>query len=117
MLTVYAAAHRELAKIAGIFDDIGDGVRGVHQQVEDHLINFAQMARHERQIAKLRVDLGDVFILIVGDDESASNCLIQVRRLLYSLIGMRKFLHRAHNCRDSPQSFDCAFDRQRDISP
>ena len=61
---------------------------------------------HKREIAKLRVELRDVLVLVVGDDQSASNCLIQVCRLLHSLVGMRKFLHRAHNCRNSPESFD-----------
>src|ERR1700690_3282496 len=55
-IPVESGAYRENSEFAGVFDDIGHRMRGVDDQVEDYLIDLAQMARNQRQLAKTRID-------------------------------------------------------------
>src|SRR5450631_202997 len=101
-ITVEPGADRELAENTGIPHDIRYRMRCIHQQVENDLVYLTQIARHGWQLAELCVEFGDVFVLIVRDDESAADRLIQIGKLLFRLIRVRKFLHRTHDCRYTP---------------
>src|SRR5450432_2432261 len=68
---VNTSAHAELAAIAAILDYIGDGMRRVHQQIQDHLIDLPQIAFHLGQFTEFSVDLGDILVFVVRYDQSA----------------------------------------------
>ena len=45
-------------------DDVADGVRGVEQQVEHHLVDVADVAVHRRQLAEVGLDFGDALVFV-----------------------------------------------------
>src|ERR1700733_13413425 len=96
-LAIEPRTHGQLAQTAAVFDDIGYRMRCIYQQVEDHLIDLAQIARYRRQLTELRAQLGDVLVFVIRNDEGAANRLIQVGQRRSCLVRMREFFHRAHN--------------------
>ena len=115
-VAVEPGAHHQLAEIAAVFDDIGNCVRRIHQQVEDHLIDLAEIARYPRQLTELRAQIRDVLVFVVRDDEGAANGLIQVGQRHLCLIRMRKFLHRPHDRGDPAEALDGALEGLRGIA-
>src|SRR6185437_2000691 len=108
-------ADRQLAETAGILDYVRDRIRRIHDQIEDHLVDLAQMTLHGGQLTELRVELGDIFVLVAGDDERAANRLIQIDEAFFRLVRMRELLHGANDGRDPAQALDRAVDRGRRI--
>src|SRR5260370_42426908 len=53
-LAVEPCAYRDLAESTGVIDYVRYRVRRIHQQVQDHLVDLAEIARHGGQLAELR---------------------------------------------------------------
>ena len=90
---------------------IGDGVRGVDDQVQDGLIDLPGVARHLRQVSEVGLEHGDVFVFVIRYNQSAANRLIQIGWGFIRLVRVSEFLHRAHNGGDSSETFDRAVER------
>ena len=59
--------------------DIGDSVRGVDHQVEDHLIELDRQATHRGQVrVELRDGIGDVLPLVTRHRKRALNRVIEI---------------------------------------
>ncbi len=96
--------HRNFAEAAGVLDDIRYGMGCIHQQIEDHLIDLAQVARYEWQVAELGVELGDLFVLVMRNHERAADRLIQIGQRFLTLIRMSEFFHRSNDRRNAPEA-------------
>ena len=74
---------------------------GVDDEVQEDLVQVAHVAEHSRQLAELGRDVGDVFVFVLGDGQRGPQGLVQVGGSLLFLIGVREFLHGAHDGRDT----------------
>ena len=78
--------------------DIGDGVRRVHHQVEDGLIELGRQATDRGQVRVEFSDrVGDILPLVPRNRERALDGMIQVDGLHFGRPRMRKLLHGAHD--------------------
>ena len=92
-------------------DDVGDGVGGVDDQVEDDLIEFAGQAEDAGQ-AGLEVldDGGDIFPFVGGDDERVFHRLVEVHRDFFAAAGMGEIAHGADDAGDVVEPFQGLLD-------
>src|SRR5579862_908777 len=114
-LAYLTRAHDKLAPVSRILDHRGNSVRGVHHQIKHDLIDLTEVALHLWKLGEVRLELGDVLVLIASDRESALDRLIEVRQALIGLVGMREFLHRAHDRRDALESAQSVGERLRQV--
>ena len=108
-------ATRILPLSARALDHVGDRMRGVDDQIEDHLVDLAGVAVHQRQLVETGFDLGDVFVFVGGDDQRARDRLVDVDLRHLLAIRMREFLHRAHDGGDAAETVARAVERDRRV--
>ena len=54
--------------LAAVADHVADGVRGVHDDVQHHLVEFAGEQCTERQVGvEIHLDFGDILPFVAGD--------------------------------------------------
>src|ERR1700690_184082 len=86
-------------------NDIGDGMPRVDDKVEEHLVQLARMANNRPQLGKIRLDVGDVFVLSTTHDEGALEALIQIGGNLFVSVWLAEFLDRPYDLGDAANSF------------
>ncbi len=86
-------------------------MRGIHDDVEKHLIEFAHVTNNRRNLPQVRVELSQVLVLVARDRERTPDRRIQIRRGWGILVRMRKLLHRAYDSGHPVQSFQGALHR------
>ena len=109
--SVAAGGDVDPAHAAGILHHIGNRVSGVHDEVQDHLIELPGQAGYRRQFRiEIRRELGQVFPFAPRNQNGALDGAIDVHRHLLDRPRMREFLHGEHDARDMIDSFEQLFD-------
>ena len=91
--------------------DVGDGVRGVDDQVENDLVEFPGQAEDARQVGLEVLDhVGDVFPFVGGDHQGAFHRLVEVNRDFLAAARMGKIPHGVDNAGDALDPFQGLFD-------
>ena len=94
----------------------GNGVRGVHDQVQQRLTDQVTSARQVRQVViDLRLDLGHILPFAAGDGDRGCDDLADVHRDLVDARRMREGLHRADDACDVFQPLLRLGERVRDL--
>lgn len=89
---------RPLHACATHLDGIADGMGGVDQQIEQHLLDGAGEARHPWQVRRQIGDrLGHVFVFVACHGEGGEHRLVEIHRRPFATIGMGEVLHRLHH--------------------
>src|SRR5437660_11988601 len=98
-------ANADAARLAGI--PIGDGMSGVDDEVEEHLAELALITRDRREVAEVRLHLGEMPVLAPGDGQRVGHQLVQVQRAALR-IREPEPLHGADNGGHSLDAVECA---------
>lgn len=78
-----------------------DGLTGIDQQLEDGLVQLPEVAADERQLAELRLEVGEAPESVRGHDQRRRHRAVQVGRRLLGAVGLGKLLHRPDDGRPS----------------
>src|SRR4029077_17770668 len=70
----------------GASNDVADGVRGVHDDVEKDLVELADVTHDRRKIPEVRLDLRDVFVFVPCDRNGRFERMVQVGGGLFLLV-------------------------------
>ncbi len=76
--------------LAGIMYRMG----GVDNEIQEDLVEFADIADDMRQIREVRVNLCNVLVLIRGDEQRRLQCVIEVGGALFVGVWMGEFVRR-----------------------
>ncbi len=71
---------------------LDDGLGGVHQQVQEHLVELAGVARHQGQLAEVAHHLRLVLQLVPGHLQGRFQARVQVRRAASAVLGAGEVL-------------------------
>jgi len=69
-------------------------MRGVDDEVDEDLVELAQMTGNVRQLAQIELHVGHVLGLVADDLRGAGDGAVQVSRLLLLAVRVRELLHR-----------------------
>ena len=101
--------------LAAVADHVADGVRGIDDDVEHHLVELGRRAMHRGQVrVEIHLDLRHVFPLVAGDGNGALDRAIEIGRGLLAR-RMRELLHRAHDLGDAIDAFERLVERARNF--
>src|SRR5579883_1669274 len=89
---------------------VGDREGGVDDQLEEHLAEVADVAGDQRQRAEIGLHLGDVLVLVAGDDERVEDRLVDVGGGLVAAVGGGELLHRADGGGDAGEALEGALE-------
>jgi hypothetical protein len=79
------------ASLPAILDFVSESVGCVHDQVQNDLVYFTEVTRHQGEICiETRFDIGVIFPLVAGNRDGGFNSLVEVRRSFFVGIGMGK---------------------------
>ena len=98
--------------LAGVLDRMGR----IHDEVQKHLVELADVAHHRRQLAEVGLYAGGLLVFAAGDRERGAQRVIQIGRALFDRVRICKFLHRTDDGRNAIRAVKRALDR-RGISP
>src|SRR4030088_2302989 len=89
---------------------------GIDDEVQEHLIEFADIANNRGQLGEFSMNLGEIFMLIGGDEECGADGMVQIGGTLFVRIRMSKLLHCLDDVRDSLHAIGGSFERLGNFS-
>ena len=79
---------------------------GIHDQVEDHLIQFSGQAWYQRKgVIEIGDQVGNVFPFIARNRQGAVDRPVQINRGVVFGSRVRELLHRSHNLGNPVHAF------------
>ena len=111
-----AASGRAIRPFRSVpLDDVADRVRGVDDEVQDDLVDVAAVARHQRQVAEIGLDLGDVLVFVARDDERALDRLVEIDRAISFWSGCANSFIERTMVGDAVEAVERAVERLRHV--
>ena len=102
---------RDRAPVLRSADLLLDRVRRVHDQVQEDLVDVAEVALHSRDLPEVLLHVGDVADLVVRDGQRGANGLVEVGGREFGGSGVREPLHGADDVRDALDTINGSVDR------
>jgi len=101
---------RDATAHAGGLGVIGDRVGGIDDDIEEGLVELADVAHHKWQLAEVGDRVGDELVLIGGDGERRRERGVDVGRGLLATLRVGVLLHSVHDRCDPSEAFERAGD-------
>ena len=93
-----------------------DGIRGVDDQIEDHLVELRDKARDRPEVGiKIELDICRVLPSVRTHHHCRLDRVVDVCGLFLIRSGVGEVLHGLHDVGDPPNAFERLFDRKRDL--
>src|SRR5215207_7516009 len=101
------------ATVRGIFAGFLNRVRRIDDEIEEYLVQLADVARHLGQGCKVSLNDSGIFVFVAGDVKRGLDRPIDVSRGVLDGIWVGEFVHRAHDSRDAVHAIEGALESLR----
>ncbi len=98
-------------------ESFADGVGGIHDQIQENLVQLSRIARNGRELAQVELHVGDVFYLVAGDGQSIRDAAIDVVTCDLALTGVSELAHGGYDLSHPSHPFVDTLECQLHVGP